>query len=144
MPKGAPPPWTSRDCRFDYLVVAVAGLPPGTEVKMDGIETAERAEDIRKGFYRCAGHRRLSAWVSWQHAGNPTTLTDLWPPDRQPDGTYTLLLSVTDKTTGRRRHMAVYGPDRQKWPYNPRGPKSAADTAAWAARGLDEKGHRIR
>jgi len=143
MPKAPPPPWTQRDCRFDYLVSAAVQLGPGQEVTMAGIETTERAWDIRKGVYRCAGHQSISAWVKWLHGGEWTTKTAMWPPDRQPDGTYTLVYAVIDKTTARKRHIAVYGTDRTKWPYNPRGRKSQADVDAWRAQGLDEKGHKV-
>jgi hypothetical protein len=144
MPKAPPPPWSTRDCRFDYLVNAAIGQGPGAEVTMNGIESVPRAEDIRRGIYRCAGHRQVSAWVKWQHDGEWTTNTASWPPDKQPDGTYTLVYAVTDKRTARKRHLAVYGPDRAAWPYNPRAGKSPADVAAWQAQGRDEKGHRIK
>jgi hypothetical protein len=142
MPKALPPPWTERDCRFDYLVAAALQLGPGQEITMNGIADVGRAEDIRRGVYRCAGHRNISAWVRWQHSGEWTTQTALWPPDRQPGGTYTLVYGVTDKRTARKRHLATYGADRTKWPYNPRRPKNDDDVAAWKKQGRNEKGHR--
>lgn len=144
MPKGLPPPWTQRDSRFAYLVDAAIKEGYGQEITMTGIETPERAADIRKGIYRSAAHLGLSAWVRWQHSGSWTTRTALWPPDKAPDGTYTLLFAVTDKATARKRHIAVYGTDRSKWPYDPRGKKTQADIDAWKAQGRDEKGHRVR
>jgi hypothetical protein len=143
MPKALPPPWTQRDCRFDYLVTAALGQGMGTEVTLSGIEAAERAEDIRKGIYRCAKHQGVAAWVKWKHAGNWVTKVALWPPDKAEDGTYTLVFAVTDKTTARKRHVAVYGTDRTQWPYNPRSGKTQADIDAWAAQGRNEKGHRV-
>lgn len=143
MPKAPPPPWTQRDCRFDYLVAAAIAEGNGKDVKMDGIETTERAEDIRRGVYRCAGHRAISAWVKWTYGGEWTRKTAQWPPDKQPDGTYTLVFAVTDKTTARKRHIAVNGTDRTKWDYNPRARKSPADVEAWRAQGRNEKGHRV-
>jgi len=144
MPKALPPPWTQRDCRFDYLVTAALELGPGQEITMNGIDGADRAEDIRRGVYRCAGHRGVSAWVKWRHSGEWTTVTKLWPPDKQPGGTYTLVFGVIDKRAARKRHLAVYGDDRTKWPYNPRRPKSADDIAAWKKQGRNEKGHRTQ
>jgi hypothetical protein len=144
MPRGLPSPWTQRDCRFDYLVVAAAGTGMGQEITMQGIESPERAREICKGFYRCRDHRKLGGWVKWQHSGEWTTTTALWPPDRQPDGTYTLMFAVVDKNAARRRHIAVNGTDRSKWAYNPRGTKSQADIDAWASQGRTEKGHRVR
>lgn len=144
MAKAPPPPWTERDCRFDYLVAAALKLGAGQEITMNGIADAGRAEDIRRGVYRCAGHRHVSAWVKWQHSGEWTTKTALWPPDKQADGTRTLVYAVTDKRTARKRHLATYGADRAAWPYNPRRPKSDDDVAAWKKQGRNEKGHRIR
>ncbi len=143
MPKAPPPPWTQRDCRFDYLVGAAAELGSGQPVTMAGIETPERAEDIRRGVYRCAGHRGISAWVTWQHSGEWTTTVAMWPPYKQADGTYTLVFAITDKAAARKRHLAVYGTDRARWPYNPRAGKSAADVEAWRRQGRNEKGHRV-
>jgi hypothetical protein len=142
MPKAPPPPWTQRDCRFDYLVGAALAAGAGEEITMTGIDTPERAADIRRGVYRCAGHRGVSAWVKWRHSGQWTTVTTLWPPDRQAGGTYTLVFAVTDKRAARRRHLATYGADRARWPYNPRRPKSPEDVAAWQRAGRNEKGHR--
>lgn len=144
MPKALPPPWTERDCRFDYLVAAALEAGPGQEITMRGIADPKRAEDIRRGVYRCAGHRHISAWVKWQHSGEWTTRSALWPPDRQADGTRTLVYAVIDKRTARKRHLATYGDDRTRWPYNPRRPKSAEDIEAWKQQGRNEKGHRIR
>jgi hypothetical protein len=144
MPKAPPPPWTQRDCRFDYLVTAAVAQGNGQEITMAGIETAERAEDIRRGVYRCAGHHGISAWVKWEHSGEWTTKTAMWPPDRQTDGTFTLMFAVTGKSAARKRHLAVYGADRAKWPYNPRSAKTPADVEAWRKQGRNERGHRVR
>jgi hypothetical protein len=144
MPKAPPPPWTQRDCRFDYLVCAALEEGAGEEITMAGIEDANRAEDIRRGVYRCAAHHGISAWVKWQHSGEWTTKTAMWPPDKQPDGTYTLVFAVAGKREARKRHLAVYGTDRAKWPYNPRSGKTAADVEAWRKQGRNEKGHRVR
>jgi hypothetical protein len=144
MPKGPPAPWTSRDCRFDHLIVAALEHGMGKPVRYTGIETPERAKDIKNGIYRCARHRKISVWVEWTHSGNRTTKSADWPPDRQPDGTYTLIYTLATKSQARKRHIETYGTDRQQWPYNPRQAKTAADVEAWAERGLDEKGHRRR
>lgn len=144
MPKALPPPWTSRDCTFDYLVAAAMAQGAGQEITMAGIETPERAAAIRKGVYRCAAHRELSAWVKWRHSGAWSTKVALWPPDKEDDGTYTLVFAVIDKKTARKRHLAVYGTDRSKWPYNPRAKKSQADIDSWKSQGRDEKGHKVR
>jgi hypothetical protein len=142
VPKGPPPAWTQRDCRMDHVVAAVAAAGMGRPFTYQGIETAERAKDIKQGVYRCARHRQLSASVTWMHSGTETAKSADWPPDRQPDGTYQLVITIYTKAQARKRHIARYGTDRSQWPYNPRQGKSQADIDAWAARGLDEKGHR--
>lgn len=144
MPKAPPPPWTQRDCRFDYLVTAAMAQGQGQEITMTGIEGEPRAADIRRGIYRCAGHHQISAWVKWQHSGDWTTDTALWPPDKQADGTYTLAFAVIDKRAARKRHIAVYGTDRSQWPYNPRSGKTPRDVESWQAQGRNERGHRIK
>ena len=144
MPKGSPPAWTQRDCRMDHVVCAVAGAGMGKPFTYQGIETPERAKDIKQGVYRCAYHRGLSAHVAWLHSGRQTSVSADWPPDRQPDGTYQLIISIFTKAQARKRHIATYGTDRANWPYNPRQPKTQADVDAWAAKGLDERGHRVK
>ncbi len=144
MPKGPPPGWTRRDCRFDYLVGAILASGNGEPVTMTGIETTDRAHDIKQGIYRCSRHRGVSGWVSWLHSGRETTKSAEWPPDKQADGTYTLTIGVATKAQARKRHIAKYGTDRSAWPYNPRQKKTQADIDAWAAQGLDEKGHQVR
>jgi hypothetical protein len=124
-------------------VAAAVEQGMGKPLTYAGIETPERALDIKKGVYRCAGHRGISAAVEWLHSGNWTSRSSIhWPPDKQADGTYALRISVFTKSGARKRHIAKYGTDRQNWPYNPRRGKSQDDIDAWAERGLDEKGHR--
>jgi hypothetical protein len=144
MAKGPPPPWASRDCRFDHLVAAALKQGYGKPVVYHGIETPERAKEIKNGIYRCARHRKISAWVEWTHSGRVTTKSADWPPDKQADGTYSLTFTVASKNAARKRHLEKYGTDRQQWPYNPRQAKTQDDIDAWAERGLDEKGHRVK
>lgn len=144
MPKGAPPQWNRRDCRFDYLVVATLRQGLGQPLLYTGVTTPERAFEIKQGFYRCARHRAVSAEVAWQHSGRRVTTSELWPPDRQHDGTYQLELTLYSKAAGRSRHIEVYGPDRGSWPYNPRRGKNEQDTEAWQAQGLDQHGRRVK
>jgi hypothetical protein len=118
MPRGKRP--TLRDCRFDGIVAAVIQQGTGKPVTYTGITDPDRAADIRRGFYRCCQHRGISGWVQWAHSGTMTSKVADWPPDKQPDGTYTLILNITTKTAARKRHIQKYGTDRQNWPYNPR------------------------
>jgi hypothetical protein len=145
MPKGPPARGTTqRDCRFDHVVTAAANQGTGKTASYRGIDTADRAKDIKQGVYRCARHRGLSASVEWLHSGRLTSKSDDWPPDREADGTYTLQITIYSKAQARKRHIAKYGANRENWPYDVRRPVSQTDIDAWAARGLDEKGHRKR
>jgi len=144
MPKGPPPRWTQRDCRFDHVVAAAVAESMDKPLTYRGIDKPDRAKEIRQGVYRCARHRGISVAVSWLYSGRETTMSAEWPPDKQPDGTYTLKITLYSKARARKRHLATYGTDRANWPYDPRQPKSQADIDAWAEQGLDQRGHRTR
>lgn len=127
MPKGKPN--TSRwDCRFDHLVTAALEQGYGRELVLTDIATYERADDIRKGIYRCARHRKVSA-----EAG----------PSRVVDGaddmgihktgkTFKLRFRIHDKKSARKRHLERYGADRQNWPYDPKRKATQEEREAWA------------
>lgn len=140
MPKGPPPIQNRRDCRFDHLVVAALAKGYGVVLVYTGIETEERGHEIRRGIYRCAKHREVSA-----EAG-PSRLVD--EPDAMglhaTDGGYVLRFRLWSKSGGRAHLIKNYGADRSKWSYDPRRPKSQEDIDAWAAQGLNEKGHRVK
>lgn len=135
MPKGPPPSWTRRDCRFDHLVLAALGQGYGKVLVYDGIESEERAHDIRRGIYRCAKHRGVSA-----DAGRSVMVTsdDEMGVRRAVGGTFSLRFRLFDKRHARKAHLERHGPDRQAWPYNPRRPATDSERASWATR--DEKG----
>lgn len=135
MPKGPPPAWSRRDCRFDHLVVAALGQGYGKILVYNGIETEERAHDIRRGIYRCAKHRGVSA-----DAGPSVLVTsdDQMGVRRTVGGSYSLRYRLFDKRTARKAHIERHGQDRQAWPYNPRRPATADERASWATR--DERG----
>lgn len=135
MAKGPPPPWARRDCRFDHLVAAAIGQGHGTTVIYKGLASLERADDVRRGIYRCAKHRGVSADAG--PAGTLVTDPQLMGI-RKTGKTFELRFRVWPKTTARKRHLARYGPDRQKWPYNPRRAATQAERAAWRPR--DETG----
>lgn len=137
MPKGPPPAWSKRDCRFDHLVTAALDQGYGKILVYAGIETEERAHDIRRGIYRCAGHRGVSADAG-RSAG---ASADEMGVRAAGDGTWTLQYRVFDKRQARRSHIERYGPDRQQWPYNPRRGATADERESWANR--DENGRMI-
>ncbi len=140
MPKGPPPLQTRRDCRFDHLVAAAIAKGYGVVLVYSGIETLERAHEIRRGIYRCAKHREVSA-----DAGLSGKLAeDDAMGVRAVGNEYALHFRVFGKGSARKRHIERYGTDRSAWPYDPRRPKSTEDTDYWATLGLNEKGHRVR
>lgn len=135
MPKGFPQAkrW---DCRFDHFVVAALSQGFGKELKLDGIESFERADDIRKGIYRCARHRKVSA-----EAG-PNRLVDGDLMGMHKNGkTYTLRYRLWEKKGARARHIERFGMDRANWPYDPRRKATAEEKESWAPR--NERGEPV-
>ena len=135
MPKGPPPAWSRRDCRFDHLVVAALNRGYGVVLVYSGIESEERAHDIRRGIYRCAKHRGVSA-----DAGRSVTTSsdDEMGVRRAGNGTWTLRYRLFDKRVARKAHIDRHGADRAAWPYNPRRPATDDERQSWANR--DENG----
>lgn len=137
MPKGPPPNWKRRDCRFDHLVVAAITKGYGQVLVYTGIESEERAHEIRRGIYRCAAHRGVSA-----EAGRSVRASgDEMGVHRAADGTFKLKYRIWDKKTARKRHLERHGTDRSQWPYNPRRGASQAERESWANR--DERGNPV-
>lgn len=137
MPKGPPPNWRHRDCSFDHLVVAALGQGYGKTLVYSGIETEERAHEIRRGIYRCAQHRGVSA-----DAGRSVTANgDDMGVRKMPDGTFTLKYRLFDKREARKNHIKRNGTDRQQWAYNPRRGATDEERLSWANR--DEKGNPV-
>lgn len=131
MGKGPPPQWNRRDCRFDHLVSAAMAKGYGRVLVYSGIETWDRAEDIRRGIYRCASHRGLTGDAGPAGrtvSGDPNEVMGI----RKTGRTYELRYRVWTKNSGRKRHLATYGPDRSQWPYDPRRRATADERASWA------------
>lgn len=134
MPKGPPPQWRKRDCRFDHLVAAAIAQGYGKVLVYSGIDSEERAHDIRRGIYRCAQHRGVSA-----DAGRRVLASgDDMGVHKRGDGTYVLKYRVFDKREARKQHIQRYGANRQDWPYNPRRASTQEERDSWAGR--DENG----
>lgn len=130
MPKGPPPGWSRRDCRFDNLVTAAVAKGFGREMVYSGVTTIDRAHDIRRGIYRCAGHRGLTA-----QAGPSSRLAgDGEMGVRKTGRTYEVRYRIWPKTSGRKMILQQYGSDRSAWPYDPRRPATADERESWAAR----------
>jgi hypothetical protein len=131
MTKGPPPLWNRRDCRFDHLVAAAVDRGYGVVLVYRGMPDVDRAQDVRRGIYRCARHRNISAeagGVALAEGPEAMGIT------RERDGTYTLRFRVWSKTQGRRSHLERHGPDRGAWPYDPRRPATDDERASWANR----------
>lgn len=138
MPKGPPPAWSRRDCRFDHLVVAGLNQGYGKVLVYSGIESEERAHDIRRGIYRCAKHRGVSADAGRREVAGSDDATGV---SRVADGTFILRFRLFDKRAARKSHIERNGTDRQQWAYNPRRGATAEERESWANR--DEHGRII-
>jgi hypothetical protein len=135
--KGPPPAWNRRDCSFDHLVRAAVVKGYGRVLVYGGIEDIGRAHEIRKGIYRCARHRKLTA-----DAGPSSRLAGGDEMGIRKTGrTYELRYRIFSKRTGKKSVLDRHGPDRSKWPYDPRRPANAAERESWAAR--DERGRPV-
>lgn len=137
MAKGPPPAWNRRDCRFDHLVAAAVAKGYGVVLKYTGIEDYDRAEDIRRGIYRCAKHRSITA-----DAGPSGRLVDGDEMGvRKVRGKYELWYRVWTKRSGRKRHLERHGSDRSQWPYDPRRKATPEERETWANR--NERGEPV-
>ena len=136
MPKGLPN--THRwDCSQDHLVTAALKQGFGKPLVLRGIETWDRANEVRKGIYRCARHRRVSA-----EAGPSRVVTEPGQMGIHKTGkTFELRFQLHSKRNGRAHLLDTHGPDRAAWPYDPRRKATAAERESWAAR--DERGELV-
>lgn len=122
MPRGPERQWRAKKQPLtDQLVMASVqrGVTDPTrgfyaELSYGGIETEERAIEIRRSLYRCA--KRLGYSMS-AHA------------EKLADGTYRVRFRAIDKAHARAYMVARYGPDRTKWPYNPRARNLRSETS---------------
>ena len=140
MPKAPPPGHTQRDCRFDHLVAAALTKGYGIVLVYSGIESLERGHEIRRGIYRCARHREVSADAGPSRLVDGDDVMGL----RAAGDDYELRFRLWSKSSGRARVLKSYGPDRSRWAYDPRRTKSQEDIDYWASLGLNEKGHRVQ
>jgi hypothetical protein len=138
MPKGAPPAWNRRDCSFDHLVRAALTKGNGIIMVYSGIETLDRAHEIRRGIYRCCRHRQISAEAG--PAGRLVAGDDMGV--RKTAAGYELRYRIWSKGSGRKHVLATYGPDRSGWAYDPRRTATDAERDSWANK--DEQGGIVR
>ena len=128
MAKGPPPPWNRRDCTFDHLVAAAVAKGSGRVMVYSGIADIGRAHAIRRGIYRCAKHRGLSADAG--PSGRLVSGDDMGV--RKTGSEYELRYRVWSKGSGRKRVLEKYGPNRGGWPYDPRRKATDAERDSWA------------
>lgn len=69
-----------------------------------GIETKERADEIKRALHRCATYLGYSMSAKVQKVANG----------------FQVEYRVIDKTMAKKHVLEKYGPDRSKWPYDPR------------------------
>lgn len=139
MPKSPPPVAHRRDCRFDQLVAAALERGFGVTLVYRGIPDLERGHEIRRGIYRCAKHRDVSA-----EAGPSRVVDDPAEMGLHATGdTFELRYRLWKKSGGRAHVLAKHGQDRAAWPYDPRRGKTQEDVDYWKTLGLNEKGHRV-
>lgn len=116
MPRSPAPPWRRlkepiMDDHVRASVQAVNGKPDsetgfyGTLV-IAGIATRERANELRQGLFRAALRQKVSMNVE--------------PFSQADDGTFVLTFRAINKEFARAYLVKVYGPDRARWPYDPR------------------------
>jgi hypothetical protein len=114
---------------MDHLVKAAVDAGWGQVLVYQGIETIERAQEIRRGIYRCAKHRNISAEAGTVALAAEEEQMGL---HRTRDGTYTIKYRVWTKAQARKAHLARFGPDRSAWPYDPRRPATQEERDTWA------------
>ena len=138
MAKGPPPQWKRRDCRFDHLVAAAIAKGNGTVLKYTGVDDYDRAEEIRRGIYRCARHRNITADAG--PAGRVVSGADEMGVHKRGRG-YEVWFRVFSKRAGRKAVLERHGAERANWPYDPRRPATAEERESWANR--NERGDAV-
>jgi hypothetical protein len=137
LPKGPPPGWTRRDCSQDHLVRAALKQGYGKILILGGIEDLARAHDIRRGIYRCAKHRGITA-----DAGRAEGFASGEEMGIQKTGSiYELRFRVWSKRQGRKGVLDRHGSDRTRWPYDPLRKATDAERMSWANK--DETGQPV-
>lgn len=100
-----------QPCTCEHVMTSVnAGLADEAkgfyaEKVYVGVESPERALEIKRSLNRCAKARGYSMTAQVQRA---------------VDGTYQIRFRAITKAAGRAYMIAKYGADRKNWPYNPR------------------------
>jgi hypothetical protein len=120
MPRAAAPPWATRkEPVLDHLVRASIDQAGGKHhpdtghyatLVYKGIETRERADEIKRALHRCALYMHKKGIASVGMSAKVLRDGNGWKVE----------FRAVDKTMARKYVLQKYGPDRSKWPYSPR------------------------
>jgi hypothetical protein len=122
VPRSAAPQWRQRKQPVldDYVMASIeqAGGQghhnPETghyaELIIRGLTSREEAGEYVRGLNRAA---------LWLHRNRGAEIGMSAKAEKAADG-YRVRFKAIDKTTARAHVLAKYGPDRTKWPYDPR------------------------
>lgn len=125
MPRGPAPAWRARkppiaDEHIMASVAAVGGLGrhhPETghygTLYLRGFATREEAAEWSSALYRCAH-------FLCRHGIADVSMSAKVTRSKKNPGTWEIEFRAVDKTLARKHVLEKYGPDRSKWPYDPR------------------------
>lgn len=80
------------------------------ELVIRGLATREEADEYQRALFRCAHHLN-------RHGIAPVSMSA--KVERNAE-TWQVRFKAIDKTLARQHVLERYGPDRSKWPYDPR------------------------
>lgn len=112
MPRAAAPPWRQRKQPIlDHLVLESVNQANGKpddhgrfrELHYSGIDTRERAEEIKRALYRARRYVKLSVHARIERDGSK----------------YVVKFFAVDPVHAKAYMLDTYGEDRTKWPYSP-------------------------
>lgn len=121
MPRGPERQWRrQREPLLDpHIAASIAGGQDPTtlhyaeltedEINGQAIRDAEVARELKAALYRAARRANVSLVAR---------------VEKRADGSYQVRFKAVDKAAGRAYMIQRYGPDRTKWPYNPRTPNA--------------------
>jgi len=122
MPRGPAPAWRARKepVLDDWILASVeqaGGIGshhPETghyrQLVIRGLADKDEADEWRRALFRCAHYLNRTGQA-------PVSMSARIGKDK--DG-YKITFTAVDKTLARKHVLDRYGPDRSKWPYDPR------------------------
>jgi hypothetical protein len=121
MPRGPAPGWRQRKepVLDNYVLASVTqagGIgkhnPEGhyAELIIRGLADRDEAKEWQQALYRCAHYLNRTGQAAVSMSAKI---------ERDGDG-FRIRFKAVDKTHARAHVMRKYGPDRSKWPYDPR------------------------